>query len=840
MGVIETLVGGPIADALGWALLHSIWQLALVGAVTALALAPLRRGASDLRYLVGAVGLSLMLTLPAVTFWTTYETASGNRTGVAATTAVEEPARRPPTPPAEDAIAAREAGEAPLPAAALLSSWRIESMLPAVVAIWLAGVALLSLRLLNGWFTVERLRVRHRRPAGKAVVEMVDHLSRRLHVRWTVAAFESAAVEVPTVIGWLKPVLLLPVSALAGLTPRQLEAVLAHELAHVRRHDYLVNVLQTVVETLLFYHPAVWWLSRRVRVEREHCCDDLAVTLCGDPVGYARALANLEQSRVGRALSLAATDGSLLGRVRRLVGATAPHEDRAPAWLAAVSAVTIVLAGVAGAHALEPAGTPQPPAVKPVAALAPPAATGPVATPPALAPAGLTMPRGALPARSAVAPRAVVADQAEQSVDSVQSRGESRIVHSDGMKRFELRYRGRIALTDDDSDIKSLSPDGYLIISDGKWFWFKDYKIEIRPGANGTLERRFWVDGREQPYEPDGREWLQKSLLRLVRTSGFAADSRIARMLKAGGPGAVLDEIARLESDYVRRIYFEKLLASGTLDPPTLSRALAQAGREITSDYELSRVLRQVGQTQKIDRDDLRTAFFDAATHISSDYELQRTLAALLDRGPLDDALVARLLDTAGHLESDYEASRLLRKVVERYPLTGDSRTAFFRALDTISSDYEHQRVLAAVVARNDIDPAAVAMVLQSAQTIGSDYERARLLRAVSAKHSVDGPLRDDFFKAAAGVGSAYERQRVLASVAQKPGLGEETLVMLLQTAAGLDSDYELSRLLVLVAENNRLEGRTRDAFLDAADHIRDASASGRVMTALVRSERGR
>ena len=100
----------------------------------------------------------------------------------------------------------------------------------------------------------------------------------------------------PTVIGWLKPVVLLPASALAGLTPRQLEAILAHELAHIRRHDYLVNLLQTLVETLLFYHPAVWWLSRRIRVERENCCDDLAVSLCGDPVAYAAALADLEGS----------------------------------------------------------------------------------------------------------------------------------------------------------------------------------------------------------------------------------------------------------------------------------------------------------------------------------------------------------------------------------------------------------------------------------------------------------------------------------------------------------------------------------------------------------------
>ena len=117
-------------------------------------------------------------------------------------------------------------------------------------------------------------------------------------------------VDVPTVVGWLRPAVILPVAALANLSPAQVEAVLAHELAHIRRHDYLVNLFQTLAETLLFYHPAVWWLSARIRTEREHCCDDVAVAVSGDAVGYARALAELEAWRVGTpGMALAATGG---------------------------------------------------------------------------------------------------------------------------------------------------------------------------------------------------------------------------------------------------------------------------------------------------------------------------------------------------------------------------------------------------------------------------------------------------------------------------------------------------------------------------------------------------
>jgi hypothetical protein len=140
---------------------------------------------------------------------------------------------------------------------------------------------------------------------------------------------QSAMVAVPALVGWLRPVILLPASVVTGMPATHLDAVIAHELAHVRRHDYLINALQAVVETLLFYHPAVWWCSRQVRIEREHCCDDLAVMACGDRVEYATALANLEELRRGdMPLALAVTDGPLLGRVRRLLGVRPAHEGR--------------------------------------------------------------------------------------------------------------------------------------------------------------------------------------------------------------------------------------------------------------------------------------------------------------------------------------------------------------------------------------------------------------------------------------------------------------------------------------------------------------------------------
>src|SRR5207245_2644595 len=190
-------------------------------------------------------------------------------------------------------------------------------------------------------------------PVPGAGREAVARRAARLRVSRPVRVLESAVVQVPAVVGWLRPVILLPASALTGLTPQQLDVLLAHELAHVRRYDYLVNLVQSAIEILLFYHPAVRWVSRRVREEREHCCDDLAVAVCGDAHLYARALLMMESLRAktpALALSAAGTQGgTLLGRVRRLVAPT-PVEP-VPRWMAGVVGATLLL-GLGGGAAL--------------------------------------------------------------------------------------------------------------------------------------------------------------------------------------------------------------------------------------------------------------------------------------------------------------------------------------------------------------------------------------------------------------------------------------------------------------------------------------------------------
>ncbi len=332
-----------MTHALGWALVDSLWQdaLAAAGLAALLALIPVR--AARARYALATLTLGLMLALPLTTALRVSGASPSTSDVVTATSPV---APGPMSGPGPQAVPAAPTVLAPI-AGRIRAS--IEPALPWVVLVWLGGVVVLSLRLASGWLVTRQLGSVGTSSVPESCREAVARLAARLRISRPVRILESAVVQVPAVIGWLRPMILLPASALTGLTPLQLDALLAHELAHVRRYDYLLNLIQSVIETLLFYHPAVWWVSQQVREEREHCCDDLAVAVCGDAHFYARALLSMERLRVtppAFALAAAGRGGTLMGRIRRLV---APVQTEIfPRWMAGVVAVTLALGG--GVH----------------------------------------------------------------------------------------------------------------------------------------------------------------------------------------------------------------------------------------------------------------------------------------------------------------------------------------------------------------------------------------------------------------------------------------------------------------------------------------------------------
>ena len=363
MSGFQDVFSHPFLNALGWALLHFLWQGAVVTIILAGLLFVLKGYAARIRY---GLALSAMLFIPilfVVTTWQIWQSSQEiavysqpvspavpsasslvtplqveqNQSATTGAEMVSQPATRLNT----SAIA-----ESPRFSARLQQRVvnQIESLLPWVVSLWLVGLLALSFRLTIGLRHVQRLKSEGVVPATARLQAHLVDLCERMRISRSVHLLESALIQVPTAIGWLRPVVLLPASALTGLTPSQLEMIVAHELAHIRRHDYLLNLIQTVIEILLFYHPAIWWIGNRVRVERENCCDDLAVAVCGNPLTYAHALTTMEQLRSeSPQLAMAANNGSLLHRIRRLVNPLSLQSDRLARWMGGVIAIAAVV-----------------------------------------------------------------------------------------------------------------------------------------------------------------------------------------------------------------------------------------------------------------------------------------------------------------------------------------------------------------------------------------------------------------------------------------------------------------------------------------------------------------
>ena len=341
---LEQLLPPALVRALGWTLLHSLWQ----GAVVALALVGLllllRGHSARVRYATAAAALSLLLLLSLATFVRYYRAAAPAE--VTQVGVYNEVVTQSETLPTNAAVAPTTTVIAPTGLQRALDYF--DQNLPVIVLAWLLGLLAMTLRLLGGLAYVQRLRHYRVRPLGAEWQARLRALSERAGVRRSVALLESAKVRVPLVVGHLRPVILLPLGTVTGLSASYMEAILAHELAHVVRRDYLLNLLQSVAEILFFYHPAAWFITAVLRTERENCCDDVATALIGgNPLTVARALAALaEQSLAPRptpqlALSAVGPDGSLLGRIRRLArGRTAP--TFAEGFLAAC----VVLAGL--------------------------------------------------------------------------------------------------------------------------------------------------------------------------------------------------------------------------------------------------------------------------------------------------------------------------------------------------------------------------------------------------------------------------------------------------------------------------------------------------------------
>lgn len=356
----------PVVERLGWTLIHFLWQASIMAIVAAVALRVTQKFRPQSRYLGLCLCLLIVAVAPVVTFVglpadlhvsgvKPFSESEPVQLGIRGVLVSNEHPDEPRqlglqqstgiflTDDVAGAGMLLNRNQSPRWAA---MSLRVKLALPWIVIAWSAGVVWLSVWHLSGWMLAHRLTRRQTFAVAAATQSMCDRLMQQMGIRSTVRLLQSTATQVPFVVGWWQPVLLVPASLLSGLPPDQVRAILAHELAHIRRHDFVVNVLQAMVETCLFYHPAVWWLSRQIRIEREYCADADAAAICGDRDIYARALVSLaDLVTTVPVTAVAATHGNLTRRIQRVLGLSAGGEPvlRQSSWVvSAILGLTVV------------------------------------------------------------------------------------------------------------------------------------------------------------------------------------------------------------------------------------------------------------------------------------------------------------------------------------------------------------------------------------------------------------------------------------------------------------------------------------------------------------------
>jgi beta-lactamase regulating signal transducer with metallopeptidase domain len=679
----------------------------------------------------------------------------------------------------------------------------------------------------------------------------------------------STHIAGPMSLGFLSSAIVIPQTLFDTLSHSELEHIVLHELAHLYRRDDWSNLLQKLIEAVLPIQPAVYWIGRQLSLEREMACDDWVIAATGTPNPYAAALTKVaEISQWQRAGVLAAgaagSRSQLFRRIRQMLDQTrnaAPKVALIPLASALAVVVALTYLGVRSPqmiafarsvetdHTRQPIVAPQPPRAVQFprtllvanagwTPLAPSAPQAPLTSVVALAP---SLPLVAQAALSPVSPPSPLSPPVPSSPPSPMSPlapmapvpssqdGETHmeVTTRNGWTSLSIKIDGTVEFTDDDTDVKALSPDGYFRLQDGGLLSKRTY--EVKADAAGNLAKSYSVGWSNKPLDAEGRAWLARTLPQVIRDSGIGVGPRVARILRQGGPQAVLTEIGRIHSDGSKRIYLEQLFSQATLNTAQLKDA-AKLIRSISSDGDKAQVITVLDD--KYFTPELRSYVFEAAESISSDGDKRRALSDIVKKDGASLETLAAAARTAKHISSDGDKAEVLIEMADPYRPGNGVDMAYFEAVNSISSDGDHARVLSKMLASHGDDRDTFTRTLRSAQRISSDGDKARVLKEAVSGYSDDESVRKAFFEAANSISSDGDHQQVLVALAQKQSISADTLGGIANSAQRISSDGDKARVLTEVAGPN-LEP-VRDSFFAAANSINSDGDRCRVLMVLL------
>ena len=408
-------------------------------------------------------------------------------------------------------------------------------------------------------------------------------------------------------------------------------------------------------------------------------------------------------------------------------------------------------------------------------------------------------------------------------------RGDTKARWQEGSRTIALEVTGSVEFTDDDRDVKSLSPYGRFSVAESRW-WVNSLRYQVNADGSGRLTRSYYVDGDAKPLDGEGQAWLTQVMPEVIREMGIGVGPRVQRILHQRGPTGVLAEIRLIHRDEAKRTYLEELIRNGNPEPGVLRSAMLEA-RKIGSDDEKSDLLLDVASAYL--RGDLRDSLFGAADTISSDDDHERVLSELVGRDPNDAETLTLALHSAARISADGEKAKILAEVAERYKGQEGIRWAYFKAANSISSDDEHHNVLSAVLKSDGGDRETLVASLRSASRISSDDDKAAVLAEASRYYTEVDAVREAYFDAANTISSDEEHQKALTELLHQPGLQPATLRDIAKSAQRISSDDEKAKVLSELVALDIQDSTVRPAFFDAVNSIGSDEDHARVLSSL-------
>ncbi|HEX9755409.1 MAG TPA: M56 family metallopeptidase [Gemmatimonadales bacterium] len=729
--------------------------------------------------------------------------------------------------PAQSAAAVEDPrGREPGSASPVLRSARLDA--PPIHVFWGAGaVAFAGLLLVS----LATMAIRARRATTittGTLARELDALCRTLGIRRTVRLIVRDHA-MPMTWGIRNPVVLLPAEAEAW-SPARRRAVLLHELAHVQRGDWLTQLAARVACVIYWWHPLAWVAARRLRVERELACDDLVLTHGAYPADYAHDLLEIARGmRASPSTALAgvamARPSQLAGRLLAVLDVSRARRPMSRRW--AISGATVgalIIVPVAGLRAVRAAPLEQPSLAGPLLVV-----ETPLAKP---------LPPESTSLRPTAGPPV---QQSRETLCDWSRRGES---HSSSTNinddratlrimvdecELYVRTRGKVEFADDERDVARLDSDGFFQIEERRGGERRRVDIDRQGGG---LERRWYVNGREQAWQAGAADWLHGALLAMFRRTSFGAEERARRIYSASGKQGLLAESELLLSSSAITTYYTLLLERERLTSTEARRLADLAGERISSSSGLSTVLTKLLQNTGPD-EATRASIIRSAGRISSSSGRAEVLVAAAETAPLTPPLAEAVLETAAGISSSSEKGRVLVTVGERLPADRALPAGYVSVASDISSSSEKGRVLVHLIERDRLAPERLVSVLDVARTISSNSELGRVLRTVVGRHRLEAQTRPAFFRAVRQLSSASEQEAVLRAAVQRDP-DTATVAEVIDAARVISSSSSRANVLVAVATGGFLSSdELRRAYREAALGISSTSERARVLEAM-------